>query len=100
MKPCFRRTKFGGNLLQNFDFEQKNTILGVMGVVKKQGTDYQNATVALYSKNNLRLITVRKPNSNGSYIINGLSDRLPCFVIAFDNQSKFNAVIQDMVIPK
>lgn len=72
----------------------------IQGSVKKLGEQYKDATVVLYNKANLKPIAVRKPDENGNYKFLGLNTDLKTFVVAFDKQQKFNAVIQDNVVPK
>lgn len=100
MKPCSRKAMPSGNLLQYIGFGSKNTVASIAGTIKKIGVNYRNATVVLYNKANLQTIAVRKPDENGDYKILGLNNSLSCFIIAFDNNKQFNAVIQDGVVPK
>lgn len=89
-----------GNLLQSIGTGLNNTVATIKGATKKLGNNYSNATVILYSKNNLTPIAVKRPNTNGEYQFPGLNNSLTCFIIAFDNNRQFNAVIQDNVVPK
>ena len=98
MKPCSRKAKPSSNLLQNINAGP--VIAKVQGSVKKLGQQYQNATIALYSKANLQPIAVRKPDQNGNYQFLGLNTDLKTFIVAFDQKQQFNAVIQDNVVPK
>ncbi|MEB3753826.1 hypothetical protein I2F62_05630 [Acinetobacter sp. MD2(2019)] len=83
-----------------YNFGPDNTPRKIAGTVKKLGSNYQNATVAVFRKSDLQLVALRKPDSNGNYSINGLNKDVVCFVVAFDSAKKYNAVIQDMVVPK
>lgn len=100
MKPCTRKAMFSSSLLQAIGFGQKNTVASVKGSVKKLGVNYQEATVALYSKTNLLPILAIKPKIDGSYQFFGLNNSINCFIVAFDNKKQYNAVIQDGVVPK
>lgn len=83
--------------------QQTNTgpiVAKIQGSVKKLGQQYQDATVVLYNKANLQPIAVRKPDQNGNYKFLGLNADLKIFIIAFDKNQQFNAVIQDNVVPK
>ncbi|MEG0344554.1 MAG: hypothetical protein RR633_20380 [Acinetobacter sp.] len=100
MKPCSFRSGKSGNFLQDFGFGNKNTAGSIKGSAKKLGENYQNASIAIFNKANLQLITVRMPDSNGNYQIHGLNNSISCFVIGFDNKKQYNAVIQDNVVPK
>ena len=75
-------------------------IAKIQGSVKKLGQQYQNATVVLYSKTNLQPIAIRKPDINGDYQFLGLNTDLKTFIVAFDKNQQFNAVIQDNVVAK
>ncbi|WP_374952115.1 hypothetical protein [Acinetobacter lwoffii] len=75
-------------------------IAKIQGSVKKLGQQYQNATVILYNKANLQPIAVQKPDQNGNYQFLGLNTDLKTFIVAFDKNQQFNAVIQDNVVPK
>lgn len=100
MKPSARVCTPVGNLLQNFGFGLKNTAGSIKGSTKKLGGQYSNATICLYSKDNLALIGIRRPDSNGNYKFLGLNNSLNCFIVGFDNEKRYNAVIQDGVVPK
>lgn len=75
-------------------------IAKIQGSVKKIGYEYNEATIALYNKANLQPIAVRKPDQNGNYQFLGLNTDLKTFVVAFDPQQEYNAVISDNVVPK
>lgn len=100
MKPCSRQANKSSNLLQNYGFGKKNTIANVKGSVKKLGQQYQNAIVVLYNKANLQPIAVRQSDENGGYQFLGLNSDLKTYIVAFDENQQFNAVIQDNVVPK
>ena len=72
----------------------------IKGTVKKLGQQYQDATVVLYNKANLLPIAIRKPDQNGNYQFLGLNTDLKTFIVAFDKNQQYNAVIQDNVVPK
>ena len=75
-------------------------IAKIQGSIKKLGEAYKSATVVLYNKANLQPIAVRKPDINGHYSFLGLNTDLKTFIVAFDKNQQFNAVIQDNVVPK
>lgn len=88
------------NNLQPTILTPTSTVGSVKGSVKKLGQNYQNASVVLYNKANLQPIAIRKPKENGDYSFMGLTIDMKTFVVAFDANKKFNAVIQDNVVPK
>lgn len=98
MKPVSRKALHSSHLMQII--APGPVIAKVMGSVKKLGQQYQNATVVLYNKANLQPIAVRKPDQNGNYQFLGLNTDLKTFIVAFDKNQQFNAVIQDNVVPK
>ena len=100
MKPCPRKVMPFVNNLQQTILTLTSVLGSVKGSVKKLGQNYQNATVALYSKANLQPIAIRKPKENGDYSFLGLTTDIKTFVVAFDASKQFNAVIQDNVVPK
>jgi len=103
MKPVLRRAFPSSNFINinlNTNFGSKNTLAKIQGSVKKLGVQYQDANVVLYNKANLQQITIRKPDQNGNYQFLGLNTNLKTFVVAFDKNQQFNAVIQDNVVPK
>ena len=103
MKPISRKVVqssswLSGDFHQNFGVKQ--TIAKIQGSVKKLGSAYQNANVVLYNKANLQPMAIQKPDQNGNYQFLGLNTDLKTFIIAFDKNQQFNAVIQDNVVPK
>lgn len=98
MKPISRRVVQSNNFLQSINAGP--IIAKIAGSVKKLGVQYQDATVVLYNKGNLLPIAIRKPDANGDYQFLGLNTDLKTFVVAFDKDQQFNAVIQDNVVPK
>lgn len=98
MKPCSRKAMPCAQLLQSITTGP--VIAKISGTTKKLGEKYRNATVVLYNKANLQPIAVRKPDINGSYQFLGLNTDLKTFIVAFDKNQQFNAVIQDNVVPK
>lgn len=98
MKPIARKSLPYLFRLQNLG--TGNVIAKVKGSTKKMGEKYQDAIIILYNKANLQPIEIRKPDKNGSYQFLGLNTDLKTFIVAFDAKQKFNAVIQDNVVPK
>ncbi|MEQ1419669.1 hypothetical protein [Acinetobacter indicus] len=98
MKPCSRKVRPSSSYLQKI--YSGPIVAKIQGSIKKLGQQYQNANVVLYNKANLQPIAVRKPDENGNYKFLGLNTDLKTFVVAFDANKQFNAVIQDNVVPK
>ncbi|TCB75518.1 hypothetical protein E0H89_11275 [Acinetobacter sp. ANC 3781] len=98
MKPVSRRVKHSSSLFQNLITGP--VVAKITGSVNKLGQQYQNATVVLYNKANLQPIAVKRPDRNGNYSFLGLNTKLKTFIVAFDQNQQFNAVIQDNMVPK
>lgn len=100
MKPCSRKVKKTGNLLQEIGFGSKNTVASIKGSTKKLGVKYKDALVVIYNKTNLQPLAVRKSDVNGEYLFSDLNNSLNCFAICINNDDDFNALIFDNLIPK
>ncbi|MBF7690545.1 hypothetical protein [Acinetobacter pollinis] len=100
MFPISRKIGIGVTGININYFGSDNTPRKVQGSIKKQGSDYSNCLVGIFDRNQLSLLASVKPKLDGSYVVRGLNKDLTLFIVAFDNQTKFNAVIQDMVVPK
>lgn len=98
MRPISRKAKPSSEFFQNINTGP--IVAKIAGSTKKLGKHYQDAVIVLYNKANLQPIAVRKPNQNGNYQFLGLNTNLKTFIVAFDKNRQFNAVIQDSVVPK
>ena len=98
MKPVSRKTLPSTNFFQSIP--PSLVVAKIQGSTKKLGEKYKDAIVVLYSKANLQPIALRKPDQNGNYQFTGLNTELKTFIVAFDQNQQFNAVIQDNVVPK
>lgn len=72
----------------------------IKGVVKLNKDTYSSSYVYLYSKSNYLPITYKKVNDDGSYAFNGLNKNLMYYLITFDLNNEYNAVVHDYIIPK
>lgn len=98
MKPCRRRALNSSNNLVNLPIGL--AVGGIKGSVQKLNQHYKHAAIALFNKDNFQIIALRKPDENGHYKFAGLSTNLKTFILAFDTNKQYNAVIQDNVVPK
>ena len=98
MKPISRKALNSPSVLQ--DIVVGPVVAKIKGSVKALGQQYKDATLVLYNKANLQPIAIRKPDQNGNYHFLGLNTDLKTFIVAFDQNQQFNAVIQDNVVPK
>ena len=103
MKPVSRKAFHTSNFLSgslNSNFGLDNTVRNISGSTKKLGQSYQSATAVLFDRRNMQAIAVRKPDELGGYQFLGLNSSLSCFIVGFDDNKQYNAVIQDNVVPK
>lgn len=98
MKVCSYQAKKNSKPLQEINIGL--VVAKIKGSVKALGQQYQNATVLLFNKANLQPIAVHRPDRNGDYSFLSLNKDLKTFVVAFDQNQQYNAVIQDNVVPK
>ena len=71
----------------------------IKGVVKEMGVNVRSA-ISCYHKSSGRFIKRTQASIDGSYSFKGLSRDYYFFIIAHHPNDKFNAVIQDNVVPK
>lgn len=71
----------------------------IKGSTKKLGANYSFQRVCLYSSATNQLMKVTQSDESGHYQFE-VNSSTPVYVIAFDSNKKFNAVIQDNVRPK
>mgnify|MGYP000470435272 CR=1 FL=1 len=98
MKPISRKVLVSSDHLQLINVGP--VVAKIKGSTKKLGEQYKDATIVLYNKANLQPISLRKPDQLGNYQFFGLNTDLKTFIVAFDKNQQFNAVIQDNVVPK
>lgn len=103
MRPISRKVPPSPSFL-NGDFYQKfgksNTVASIKGSLKKLGSQHTEAKLVLFDKASMLPILIKKPDQNGNYQFLGLNIDLETFIVAFDENQQFNAVIQDNVVPK
>ncbi len=67
---------------------------------KKVGANYSPVPVCVFKRSNRQLLWETTSKADGSYAFRNIAVGLECFVVAFDPNNKYNAVIQDKVIAK
>lgn len=72
----------------------------IKGTTKKLGTTYTPVPVCVFKRSNRQLLWETKSKPDGSYSLRNIAIGLECFVIAFDQNEQYNAVIQDKVVAK
>lgn len=72
----------------------------IKGTTKKIGNAYTPVPVCVFKRSNRQLLWETKSKPDGSYAFRNIAIGLECFVVAFDPNNQYNAVIQDRVIAK
>ena len=72
----------------------------IKGATKKLGTNYSPVPVCIFRQDNRQLLWETRSKTDGSYAFRNIAKGLECFVIAFDPNNQYNAVIQDNVVAK
>lgn len=72
----------------------------VKGATKKLGGNYSPVPVCIFKRSNRQLLWETTSKADGSYAFRNIAVGLECFVVAFDPNNQYNAVIQDNVVPK
>ncbi|MCO8082010.1 carboxypeptidase regulatory-like domain-containing protein [Acinetobacter lwoffii] len=72
----------------------------IRGETKELGANYSPVPVCVFRRDNRQLLWETKSKADGSYLFRNIAVGLECFVVAFDPNNQYNAVIQDKVIAK
>lgn len=72
----------------------------IKGTTKKIGVNYAPVPVCVFKRSNRQLLWETTSKADGSYAFRNITVGLECFVVAFDPNNQYNAVIQDNVVPK
>lgn len=72
----------------------------IKGTTKKVGVNYSPVPVCLFRRDDRRLLWETKSKTDGSYAFRNIAVGLECFVVAFDPNEEYNAVISDKVVAK
>ena len=72
----------------------------IKGTTKKVGANYSPVPVCVFKRSNRQLLWETTSKADGSYAFRNIAVGLECFVVAFDPNQQYNAVIQDNVVPK
>lgn len=72
----------------------------IKGTTKKLGQNYSPVPVCCFKRSTRQLLweTVSKPD--GTYSFRNIAVGLECFVVAFDPNGQYNAVISDKLVAK
>ncbi|WP_017401008.1 hypothetical protein [Acinetobacter radioresistens] len=72
----------------------------IYGATKKTGSAFSPVPVCVFRRDNKQLLWETTSKPDGSYLFRNIAEGLECFVVAFDPNEEYNAVIQDKVIAK
>lgn len=72
----------------------------IKGATKKLGANYSPVPVCVFKRSNRQLLWETTSKPDGSYMFRNIAVGLECFVVAFDPNNQYNAVIQDNVVSK
>lgn len=72
----------------------------IKGSTKKLGVNYSPVPVCVFRRDNRQLLWETKSKTDGSYAFRNIAVGLECFVVAFDPNEEYNAVISDKVVAK
>lgn len=71
----------------------------INGTTKNLGVNYSPVPVCLFRRDNRQLLWEITSKADGSYSFRNIALGLECFVVAFDPNNQYNAVIQDKLMP-
>lgn len=72
----------------------------IEGTTKKMGENYSPVTVCVFRRDNKLLLWETESKDDGTYAFRNIAKGLECFVVAFDPNEQFNAVISDKLVAK
>jgi len=72
----------------------------IKGTTKKLGQSYFPVPVCVFKRSTRQLLWETKSRPDGTYQFRNIAIGLECFVVAFDPNNQYNAVIQDKVVAK
>lgn len=72
----------------------------IRGLTKKIGANYSPVPVCCFKRSNRQLLWETTSKPDGSYTFKNIAVGLECFIVAFDPNEKYNAVISDKVVAK
>jgi len=72
----------------------------IKGTTKKTGVNYSPVPVCVFRRDNRKLLWETASKPDGSFAFRNIAAGLECFVVAFDPNEEYNAVISDKVVAK
>lgn len=72
----------------------------IKGTTKKVGVNYSPVPVCCFKRSTRELLWETTSKADGSYAFRNIAVGLECFVVAFDPNGQYNAVISDKLVAK
>lgn len=72
----------------------------IKGATKKLGANYSPVPVCIFKRSSRQLLWEIQSKPDGSYSFRNIAVGLECFVVAFDPNEEYNAVISDKVVAR
>lgn len=72
----------------------------IKGTTREIGAIYSLVSVCVFRRDNRQLLWETKSKADGSYVVGNIAKGLECFVVAFDPNNQYNAVISDKMVAK
>lgn len=70
----------------------------IKGQTQKVGAIYPIVPVCVFKRSTRQLLWETKSKADGSYSFRNIAKGLECFIVAFDPNNQYNAVISDKVV--
>jgi hypothetical protein len=72
----------------------------IKGTTKKLGNYYSPVPVCCFKRSTRELLWETTSKPDGTYLFRNIATGLECFVVAFDPNGQYNAVISDKLVAK
>lgn len=72
----------------------------IKGTTKKLGQNYSPVPVCCFKRSTRELLWETTSKPDGTYFFRNIAVGLECFVVAFDPNGQYNAVISDKLVAK
>lgn len=72
----------------------------IKGTTKKVGENYSPVPVCCFKRSTRQLLWETTSKPDGTYAFRNILKGLECFIVAFDPNEEYNAVISDKVVAK
>lgn len=72
----------------------------IKGITKKKGVIYPGVEVSVFKRSDKTHLWTVRSKQDGSYAFRNIAAGLECFVVGFDPEQNYNAVISDKVVAK